>query len=199
VEVFINNYSKQIQYFLSITAFAAVLLIPLCIYPQAGDKSDNKLGDKEKADKKNPIHIVSDRMVADTIERVVDFSGNVRMTSSDSVITSDQLKIYYKEGSFTGNSAGSSEEAINKIVAIGKVVINFDNRVAVAEHAVYTTDNGILILTGKKAKITSDKDSISGEKITLHRHDGRIFVESSSEERVRVVLENKEKDSVSTD
>jgi lipopolysaccharide export system protein LptA len=191
VEVFINNYSKQIQYFLSIAAFVAVLLIPLCIYSQPGDK--------DKTDKKDPIHIVSDQMVADTIERVVDFSGNVHMTSSDSVITSDQLKIYYKEGSFTGNSAGSSEEAINKIVAIGNVVINFDNRVAVAEHAVYTTDNGILILTGKKAKITSDKDSISGEKITLHRHDGHILVESSSEERVRVVLENKEKNSVSTD
>ena len=199
MEVFIDNYSKQVQYFLSIAAFVAVLLIPLCIYPQPGNKSDNKLGDKEKADKKDPVHIVSDRMVADTIERFVGFSGNVCMTSSDSVIASDQLKIYYKEGSFTGNSAGSSEESINKIVAIGNVVINFDNRVAVAEHAVYTTDNGILVLTGKNAKITSNKNSISGEKITLHRHDGRIFVESSGEERVRAVLENKEKDSVSTD
>ncbi len=191
MEVSINNYSKQIQYIISLAAFVAILLIPLCIHSQPGDK--------DKADKKDPVHIVSDQMVADTIERVVDFSGNVHMTSSDSVITSDQLKIYYKEGSFAGNSAGSSEESINKIVAIGNVVINFDNRVAVAEHAVYTTDNGIIILTGKKAQITSGKDSISGEKITLHRHDGRVFVESSSEERVRVVLENKEKDSVSTD
>ena len=191
MEVFINNYSKQIQYFISLATFVIILLIPLCIHSQSGDK--------DKADKKGPVHIVSDQMVADTIERVVDFSGNVRMTSSDSVITSDQLKIYYKEGSFTGNSAGSSEEAINKIVAIGNVVINFDNRVAVAEHAVYTTANGILVLTGKEAKITSDNNTISGEKITLHRRDGRVFVESSSKERVRAVLENKKKDSVSTD
>lgn len=154
---------------------------------------------EKQAAKQEPIHISSDRMVADTAKRTVDFSGNVRMTSSDSILRSDHLKILYKEGGFTGESGGTSEESIDEIIAAGNVSINFDNRVAVADHAIYTVDNGILVLTGKNASISSNKNLISGEKITLHRHDGRVFVESGSEGRVRAVLENEENDSDSTD
>jgi len=200
VDVFItyNNLLKR-QCILFVAAMMSIFLTSLCVYSQLSEKQDD-------AAQNDPVHIVSDQMVVDTIKRIVDFNGNIRMTSRDSVITADHLKVYYKEGGFTGGtdteSSGeepSSEESIDKIIAIGNVVINFDNRVAVAEHAVYTTVNGILVLTGKEAKITSDNNTISGEKITLHRRDGRVFVESSSKERVRAVLENKKKDSVSTD
>ena len=200
MDVFItyNNPLKR-QYLLFVITLVSIFLTPLWVYSQSGEKQGNEA-------ENDPVHIVSDQMVVDTIKRIVDFNGNMRMTSRDSVITADHLKVYYKEGGFTGStnteSSGeepSSEESIDKIIAIGNVVINFDNRVAVAEHAVYTTNNGILVLTGKEAKITSDNNTISGEKITLHRRDGRVFVESSSEERVRAVLENKKKDSVSTD
>lgn len=200
VDVFItyNNLLKR-QCILFVAAMMSIFLTSLCVYSQSSEKKDD-------AAQNDPVHIVSDQMVVDTIKRIVDFNGNIRMTSRDSVITADHLKVYYKEGGFTGStdteSSGeepSSEESIDKIIAIGNVVINFDNRVAVAEHAVYTTHNGILVLTGKEAKITSDNNTISGEKITLHRRDGRVFVESSSKERVRAVLENKKKDSVSTD
>lgn len=200
VDVFItyNNLLKR-QCILFVAAMMSIFLTSLCVYSQSSEKQDD-------AAQNDPVHIVSDQMVVDTIKRIVDFNGNIRMTSRDSVITADHLKVYYKEGGFTGStdteSSGeepSSEESIDKIIAIGNVVINFDNRVAVAEHAVYTTANGILVLTGKEAKITSDNNTISGEKITLHRRDGRVFVESSSKERVRAVLENKKKDSVSTD
>jgi len=200
VDVFItyNNLLKR-QCILFVAAMMSIFLTSLCVYSQSSEKQDD-------AAQNDPVHIVSDQMVVDTIKRIVDFNGNIRMTSRDSVITADHLKVYYKEGGFTGGtdteSSGeepSSEESIDKIIAIGNVVINFDNRVAVAEHAVYTTANGILVLTGKEAKITSDNNTISGEKITLHRRDGRVFVESSSKERVRAVLENKKKDSVSTD
>ena len=190
----------------------AMLLKPIMAYAQSGEPSKNfqkqdlaKEQDKvEKQDgvqENDPIHVVSDRMEVDMNRRIVDFMGNIHLTSSDSVITADQLKVYYKEGGFTGKGedGGSTEESIDKLVAIGNVVINFDNRVAVADHAVYTADNGILVLTGKEANITSDNNTISGEKITLHRRDGRVFVESSSKERVRAVLENKKDDSVSTD
>ena len=200
VDVFItyNNLLKR-QCILFVAAMMSIFLTSLCVYSQSSEKQDD-------AAQNDPVHIVSDQMVVDTIKRIVDFNGNIRMTSRDSVITADHLKVYYKEGGFTGGtdteSSGeepSSEESIDKIIAIGNVGINFDNRVAVAEHAVYTTANGILVLTGKEAKITSDNNTISGEKITLHRRDGRVFVESSSKERVRAVLENKKKDSVSTD
>ena len=178
----------------------AVLLTPVVTYPQADESREIKQ-DQAQVQDDDTVHVVSDRMVMDMNRRIVDFTGNIHVTSRDSVITADRLKVYYKEGGFAvkGGSGDSSEESIDKLVAVGNVVINFDNRVAVGEHAVYTTDNGILVLTGKEATITSDNNTISGEKITLHRRDGRVFVESSSGERVRAVLENKKDDSVSTD
>lgn len=194
MDAFIIYKILKKRYIISVAVLMAVFLTPLMAYTQSDENQDNTQED-------DTIHIVSDQMVADTIKRIVDFNGNIRMTSSDSVITADQLKVYYKEGGFTGgeDTGSSTEESIDKLVAIGNVVINFDNRLAVAEHAVYTTNNGILVLTGKEANITSNNNTISGEKITLHRRDGRIFVESNSKERVRAVLENKKKDSVSTD
>jgi len=181
-------------------ALTAVLLTPIMAYPQSDESTESK-HEKGLVQEDDTVHVASDRMVMDMNRRIVDFIGNIHVTSRDSVITADRLKVYYKEGGFTGNGGAgdSSEESIDKLVAVGNVVINFDNRVAVGEHAVYTTNNGILVLTGKEATITSDNNTISGEKITLHRRDGRVFVESSSGERVRAVLENKKDDSVSTD
>lgn len=87
----------------------------------------------------------------------------------------------------------SDEGSIEKIVSSGNVIINFDDKVAVAEHAVYTSETCVLVLTGPNSKVTSGTNFVSGEKITFYRTEDRMTVESGIEKRVEAVFYSKEK------
>ncbi len=156
----------------------------------ADDKS-SKTG-KDKENKK--IHITSDSLIVDSEAKYAEFIGNVRAIQEKTVITADRLKIYYKSGLDNKENLTTVEESIKKIVASGNVTIEFDDKVAVAEQAVYIMETGVLVLTGANSTITSGNNFISGEKITLHRADDRITVEGSDKKRVEAMFYSREKD-----
>jgi lipopolysaccharide export system protein LptA len=135
-----------------------------------------------------PIHILADTLLVDTDASVAEFSGNVRASQEKMVILSDRLKIFYKKGTVSDTGTPGNEQSVKKIVAAGNVRIEFDNRVAVAEQAVYTSIDRVLMLTGEQVKVTGDNNTIAGEKIIIHREDGRMTVESGPEKRVEAVL-----------
>ncbi len=139
------------------------------------------------------IRITSDQLFSDANARFAEFIGNVRATQGTTVITADRLKVFYKSDLSSIESQGPGEESIHKLESTGNVVIEFDNRVAKAEKAIYITESRILILTGPKSSITSGKDTVTGEKITLYREDGRIQVESGKKGRVEAVFHPKGK------
>lgn len=159
--------------------------------------------DKTKPAPAEPIHVVADTLETDNHARVAEFSGNVTATQADTVITADHLKIYYgqkqpgdaksPDKSLDKNPDKAPESSIDQIVAEGNVVIHFGKQVAQANRAVYTTKDRVLVLTGKNAKITSGKDSVSGSKITLYRAKDRIKVESGKGGKVQAVVFSKEK------
>jgi lipopolysaccharide export system protein LptA len=134
------------------------------------------------------IHITSDKLIADKKAGYAEFIGHVKATQEESVITSDSLKIFYKKNIADKGALSVSGESIHKIVAKGNVEIKFDNRVATAQEAVYNTETMVLVLSGNNSKIISENDSISGEKITFYRIDGRINVESGNKKRVEAVF-----------
>lgn len=143
---------------------------------------------KKSAGGNGAIHITSDKLIADNKTGYAEFIGNVKATQDDTVITSDQLKIFYKKNMADKGPLSVSEESIHKIVAEGNVEIKFDNRVATAHQAVYNTETMVLVLSGNNSKIISENDSISGEKITFYRTDGRITVEGGNRKRVEAVF-----------
>ncbi|MBW1777682.1 MAG: hypothetical protein JRJ54_08815 [Deltaproteobacteria bacterium] len=152
--------------------------------------------DPPAADAKNPddvIYITSDRLFSDNNARYAEFIGNVRAVQGTTVITGDRLKVYYKSDLQSVESQGPGEESIQKLESTGNVVIEFDNRVAKAQKAIYITDSRILILTGPDSSLTSGKNVVTGEKITLYREDGRIEVESGETGRVEAVFYQKGK------
>jgi lipopolysaccharide export system protein LptA len=104
------------------------------------------------------------------------------------VITSDRLKIFYSEKLAKSKNPSAGEGAIDRIVATGNVKISFDNRVATAQEVVYNTESKVVVLSGPHSKITSGTDSITGEKISYNRVDGRITVESGRNSRVEAVF-----------
>lgn len=151
--------------------------------------SDISSNPKKKSNGRNgAIHITSDKLISDNNAGYAEFIGDVKATQGDTVITSDRLKIYYKKNIVKKGPLSVGEESIHKIIAVGNVEIKFDNRVATAHQAVYNTETMVLVLSGDNSKIISENDSISGEKITLYRTDGRINVESGNKKRVEAVF-----------
>jgi lipopolysaccharide export system protein LptA len=148
-------------------------------------------GEDLKENKK--IYITADKLIADSEAKCAEFIGNVRAVQEDTVITADRLKIFYKKVEDNNKNLTSDEGSIEKIISSGNVKINFDDKVAVAEHAVYTSETGVLVLTGPNSKVTSGTNFVSGEKITLYRAEDRMTVESGNKKRVEAVFYSKEK------
>ncbi len=177
------------QYFKALRYWAVFLSLIFCLVIHMAYANDTARNSKQKSPGKNEaIHITSDRLAADNKAGYAEFIGNVKATQGDTVITSDKLKIFYKKNIANKGPLSVNEESIHKIVADGNVEIKFDNRVATAHQAVYNTETMVLVLSGNNSKIISDKDSISGEKITFYRTDGRINVESGNKKRVEAVF-----------
>jgi len=142
--------------------------------------------DAEDRGKGDPIRITSDKLVTDNAKRSARFSGHVKAVQGDTVITADQLTIFFKSG---GNAASNiSNNDIERLLAEGQVRIEFDNKVAVSNQAVYIVAERKLILSGPGSKVISDQDEISGSKITFFRDDGRVQLEGDGRNRVNAII-----------
>lgn len=177
-----NQSGNQILFFW-ITAFMLVAVL-MNSFVYAEDKPN--FTDTHKQNEK--IHITADKLISDHEAKYTEFIGNVRAAQRDTVITADKLKIFFKRGMDNKKNPLAGDESIKKIVANGNVQIKFDNRVAVTQQAVYINETRVLVLSGADSKVISGNNSISGEKITIYRTDGRIQVESDKGERVEAVF-----------
>jgi len=184
-----NQSGNQILFFW-ITAFMLVAVL-MNSFVYAEDKPN--FTDTHKNKKNEKIHITADKLISDHEAKYAEFIGNVMATQRDTVITADKLKIFFKRGMDNKKNPLAGDESINKIVANGNVQIKFDNRVAVTQQAVYINETRVLVLSGANSKVISGNNSISGEKITIYRTDGRIQVEGGKGERVEAVLYTGEK------
>jgi len=186
---FNQNELKGVCYRAVFSLLVAGIILNLA-YADEKPHNPNKTG----AEKNMPIHITADRLISDKNAGYAEFIGNVKAVQKETVITADRLKIFFKKNLDNKGPISVNEESIHEIVAKGDVKIKFDNRLAVTEQAVYNTDTMVLVLTGDNSKIISENDSISGEKITLYRTDGRINVESGNKKRVEAVFYSGQQD-----
>jgi lipopolysaccharide export system protein LptA len=136
-----------------------------------------------------PIQITADAMEADNRNQTFLFRGHVKVVQEQTVITADQLKVWYRsEGEGTADGADGSTSRIREIEAQGNVVILFDGRTAKSDKAIYATEAQTLTLVGNKATIVDGPNTISGTKITLYRAQDRIKVEGGGDKRVEAVF-----------
>jgi lipopolysaccharide export system protein LptA len=170
--------------------FAGMLvLMVLCVMSFPAGAQDAAAG-KTLPEAENPIHITADSLITDPQNKTAEFIGHVLATQGDTTITSDRLKVYYRERSQSESTSGM--DAIVRIVAQGMVTMVLDDQIAHTEHAEYIADKRIVIFTGSNSRIVNGNDSISGHKITLYRDDGRIHVAGTQKEPVEAVFYSEE-------
>ncbi|PIE61936.1 MAG: hypothetical protein CSA29_00780 [Desulfobacterales bacterium] len=131
------------------------------------------------------LKVISDKMIAEQNAGVVEFIGNVKATQQDSTLVADSVRIFLK----ASESKQDNLSNIKKMVATGNVEYTAGDRKAMADKAVYTIADEVLVLTGKAPKLLTGNSWISGKKITLFRLDGRVMVESDRTKRVQAVFD----------
>jgi len=140
----------------------------------------------------NKINILADKLVFERENNFAEFSGHVEATEKDTVLTADNMKIYFNKDMATRQEASFNNQNIKEIHASGNVRILFDNNEAVSENALYSIENNVLVLTGNNTRVTNGNNFIVGEKITIFRADGSISVESSQQNRVQAEFYSEE-------
>jgi lipopolysaccharide export system protein LptA len=186
---FNQHIFKALGYWTTIFSLMSLVTLHMAV---SGDTQQNHK--KINTEKNDIIHITSDKLISYNKGGYAEFIGNVTATQEKTIITADRIKVMFKKDLANAGSLSVNEESISKIVANGNVKIKFDNRVAVAQQAVYNTNTKVLILTGDGSRITSGKNTISGEKITFYRADGRLNVESGSKNRVDALFYSGQQD-----
>ncbi len=185
------RFDQNCRRLLLLWAKTFLLFAILSAYPlYAGNKQSD--AQTQNVEKETKIHITSDKMISESEADYIEFIGNVRATQEANVVTGDSLKVFFKGGMDKNKDLFVGDESIKKIIAKGNVKIIFEDKIATAQQATYTTDSKILVLSGPDAKIISGKDSVSGEKITFYRADERVIVESGKEKQVKAVFFRKQ-------
>lgn len=136
------------------------------------------------------IQITSEKLIADYTENSAEFIDHVKAIQRDTIITSDRMKVFFKKGA-AKSADEPAQDAFVKIVLTGNVDIKFDNGVAQAQEAVYIAEKKRLVLSGPNTKIVRDKNTITGEKITITIENGRIQVvqvEAGQGDRVEAII-----------
>ena len=122
-----------------------------------------------------PINVKSNEMTADSKGKTALFSGKVVAKQGDITIFSDKLAVTYAD------KGGDVE----KVEASGNVRIIQLNKTGFADHAVYESAKGRIILTGNP-RVVQGNDSISGKVITYYVDEDRSDVSSGGDPKARV-------------
>jgi lipopolysaccharide export system protein LptA len=147
-----------------------------------------------KKSEKNSYVITADLLTVDRDHHVAEFKGDVKVVQGDMEITAHRIQLIFREDQVKENQLKVDEASISKIIAYDAVRIKLDNAIALAHQAVYNTDEKVLVLSGEHSQIIMDENTLSGNRITFYREEGRLTVEGEDSERVNAVFHSGEKE-----
>ena len=145
-------------------------------------KTNNVYSQTQTDANKAPLHVISDKMIAQKDTSMIEFIGNVKATRLDSIVFADSIKIYFVDDKT--DKDGSAQSNVKKIISTGNVRYTAGERKAFSDKAVYTTHDEILVLTGKSPKLITGSSFVTGKKITLFRNQDKVIVESDGTKKV---------------
>ncbi len=131
---------------------------------------------------KQPINVTSDSMEAETSTNKVIFKGNVVARQKDITITSNELTATYTDNG----------KELKEVLAIGNVRVTQQNKIAVADNALFLNTDRKILLTGNP-KVWQGKDVVSGDKIIYFLDEDRTIVEGG-QKRVRATIHPKKEE-----
>lgn len=158
----------MMRYFICLlTVFPLFLAVAIAAPP-------DKVGRKMRSDL--PITIKSNELRADNKGKTAIFSGKVIAKQGDVSLYADKIVISY----------GDQKTDVEKIEAFGNVRIVQQNNTGIADHAVYESREGRIVLTGNP-KVMQGGNIITGNTITYYVDDDRSVVSGGSDRVVTII------------
>jgi len=148
------------------------LLLALLCLPGTGNAQEGE------------IQINADHLTSDSQGRYALFSGNVRITRDGAVLTADTVQLHYEDG----KKEGDTTKGLSLIEAEGTVTMNFEEKQATADKALYDLRKEKVTLTGGPPRVVSGQSTLTGKTIVINRLTGAIRVDSGESTRVKVKL-----------
>jgi lipopolysaccharide export system protein LptA len=136
----------------------------------------------------NQIQIVADKLVTNNQEKFAEFSGDVRASQGTFVITSERLRIYYQTGPDSAENKTTGQESIKQVVASGNVQVSTEKFTAETDRVEYDMETQVVVLLGENSTLKSNKNVLTGSKITVDRKTGQMKVESDPQKRVKAIF-----------
>lgn len=127
---------------------------------------------------KQPIHVRSDRLVAEGGLNKVSFSGDVVAQQGDVTIYAQELVLFYQD----------QRREVDRVEASVDVRIVQGDRVATAEKAIYFETEGRIVLSGSP-RVHQGQSFIEGEEIVFLVNEEKSFITSEQGSRVNAVFQ----------
>jgi lipopolysaccharide export system protein LptA len=124
-----------------------------------------------------PVEISADQLEINQAEGIVLFSGNVLIGQGEMRLSAARVRAEYitPEGEETGR--------ISKIYASGGVTLVNGAEAAEAKEAVYSIDEGIVIMTGEVI-LTQGRNALAADRMVVNLREGIANLEG----RVRTII-----------
>ena len=156
-------------------------------------KVSTALTSTDKSGKSTPVHITSDHLNYRDSERKAHYEGDVIARGTDVTVISKQMDVYFAPANVSPQSSSPAAQSaaappethapakLEKIIAVGSVVVTEPNRRATGENLTYTASDDKFVLTGGAPSIfDAERGKVTGVSLTLYRHDDRVVVDGSS-------------------
>lgn len=148
----------------------------------------------ENYDPNKPIRIAADRLEADNTLHSVRFLGNVVAVQGEAVLNADMIVLRYKpekvakkkesfDKGILESMPARQGNAIDSLVATGRVTLIHKNRRAQCRQAVYHERSRTITLTGKP-QLWQGADFLAGSKIVLNLDTEKVEVSGGRNTRV---------------
>jgi len=161
------------------------LLSPQIIAFSQESKTPNQVSTKK------PIIIHSNTLELDQEKKLVIFEGKVIAKTEGMVINCQKMLVYYL-GSPTKEETSVESGRIDKIIALGDVIINrFEGGIARAGKAVFYQNEEKAVLT-ENPSVQQGPDFVEGKRITIFLNKNLSIVEGDEKKRVKATIFPKE-------
>ena len=125
-----------------------------------------------------PVEVTADRLQVDQTTGVATFSGEVLVVQGEMRLGAAEVRVEYTDDGGTGATR------IARLRASGGVTLTSPDEAAEGQEAVYSVDDGQVVMTGDVA-LTQGVTVITGDRLVVNLADGSALIEG----RVRTRIE----------
>jgi len=138
------------------------LLVTLAIAPTAGLSQGAAVSfGGLKQDTTLPVQVTADQLAVNQSDGNAEFSGNVVVTQGEMKLTASKVNVEYNQ----------DRSGIARLFASGGVTIVNPTEAAESREAVYTIDDGQVVMTGD-VLLTQGTSALSGQKLIINLKTG---------------------------